>query len=206
MKSAKLLLLAYRSYKKEGLRDVAASLFMEAMADKTAPHLMEKLHKLAAVSKTTTLKKKEDKKPIKKNKKVATTKKKIKTADIEELNEESSSKLGWDESTESWQESAPEYGGDLEDQSEALEQKAIELLKRAQELEKQDESEESESEEMEEESNEEMGETPTARVQISKIQYAQLKAIANKLACKSEKGAKLAHKLLASLKVKKNRK
>lgn len=190
MKSAKLLLLAYRSYKKEGLRDVAASLFMEAMSDKTAPHLMEKLYKLANAEVKT--------------KKVKT----IKAQDMDNLNEESSTKLGWDESSESWQESSEseeQEGVELEDeepknQSELLEKKAIELLKQAHELEKQAEEGEGTTGKEEEESEEK-----STKVEISKIQLAQLKAIANKLACKSGKGAKLAHKLLASLKVKNKR-
>jgi len=45
MKAAKLLLLAYRSYKK-GLTPIAEKIFAEAMSDETAPDLMEKLHVL----------------------------------------------------------------------------------------------------------------------------------------------------------------
>jgi len=44
MKSAKLLLLAYRSYKK-GLQPIAGKIFAEAMEDVTAPELMERIHK-----------------------------------------------------------------------------------------------------------------------------------------------------------------
>ncbi|MFH1327456.1 MAG: hypothetical protein ABIH76_01180 [Candidatus Bathyarchaeota archaeon] len=47
MKAAKLLLLAYRSYKK-GLIPIAEKIFAEAMADETAPDLMESLYKLEA--------------------------------------------------------------------------------------------------------------------------------------------------------------
>jgi len=47
MKAAKLLLLAYRSYKK-GLTPIAEKIFAEAMNDETAPDLMEKLYALEA--------------------------------------------------------------------------------------------------------------------------------------------------------------
>lgn len=183
MKSAKLLILAYRSHKKN-LPDISSKLFIEAMTDKTAPRLMEKLYKL------------------------------IKADDsaIDQLSEESSTKLGWDEETESWnlgdedleEEGLEEEGEGLGEESEELEDEASQLLKRAQEMEMEDEDVEEESEE-----TEEFGETgdenkiPIAKVQVSAQQYAQLKAIANKLACKSSKGSKLAHTLLASLKVKK---
>jgi hypothetical protein len=200
MKSAKLLLLAYRSYKKENLKDISAKLFEAAMSDKTAPRLMEYLHKLTAEA------------PSKKSKKVkpsptkkAPPKKKPAKADIDTLSDESSTKLGWDEETESWEEPEKEEqeGEQLEEQSEGLENKALDLLKQAQELEEQGEEEEEEQEGEEQGEEEPELEEEEKKLEITTTQLAQLKAIANKLACKSKKGAKLAHKLLASLKIKK---
>lgn len=204
MKSAKLLILAYRSHKKN-LPDIASKLFAEAMADKTAPKLMEKLYKLTATT-------------------VPTKVKKTKADDsvMDDLSEETSTKMGWDEETESWnigdepmeqqEEALEDEGESMEEESEALEDQALELLKRARDLEEVEEEGEEPIEESEEFEEEEFGETgdeienkmPIAKVNAT--QYAQLKAIANKLACKSREGAVLAHKLLASVKVKKIKK
>ena len=49
MKSAELLILAYRSYKK-GLQTAAEKIFVEAMEDETAPVLMEKIFNLDEVT------------------------------------------------------------------------------------------------------------------------------------------------------------
>ena len=197
MKSAKLLILAYRSHKKN-LPDIASKLFVEAMADKTAPKLMEKLYKLTDTVKP-----------------APTKKAKADDGIMDGLSEETSTKMGWDEETESWNigdENLEQQDESSEEESEALEDQALDLLKRARELEEGDEMAEQEgeeSEEMAEENEEEFDETgdefenKMLTAKVNATQYAQLKAIANKLACKSAKGAKLAHALLASVKVKK---